>query len=260
MIDEAILDYLVYTAIKALLEVPEASASAEDSAQVPLQMFTCVFKRRRRHLSPPSTLSITNPQQDSLAEDGKHHIRATSHVGELDRIDLRETLPLFLALSAAQNALQESTITEIWMRLAAGYMAQVYAEQVLLLHENRSGMLEDIFHWGFDSNLTAEEGSDARMVNEMFDADDDTINLWETIKEEHMRTLRPPPGTSLTAHLEAIVSSGLSISAFKEKVSEFLVGLLSAHQPPLLTQLERGKVQGLSRKSTAALKTQAGFV
>lgn len=41
MIDEAILDYLVYTAIKALLEVPEASASAEHSAQIPLQMVGC---------------------------------------------------------------------------------------------------------------------------------------------------------------------------------------------------------------------------
>lgn len=154
-----------------------------------LLQFTCVFRRRRRHLSPPSSLSVTNSQQDPLAEDGKHHIPASSPVGELDRVDLRETLPLFLALSAAQNALQDSTITEIWMRLAAGYMAQAYVEQVLLLHENRSGMLEDIFHWGFDSRSTAEEGSDAWMINEMFDAHDDIINLWETIKEEHIRAV-----------------------------------------------------------------------
>lgn len=38
MIDEAILDYLFYTAIKALLSCPEAGAHTEDSAQLPLQM------------------------------------------------------------------------------------------------------------------------------------------------------------------------------------------------------------------------------
>lgn len=61
-------------------------------------------------------------------------------------------------------------------------------------------------------------------------------------------------------HLETIVSVGLSISTFNDKVSEFLLGLLSAHQIPLLTQLEKGKVDGLSRKATAALRKGAGFV
>ena len=57
-----------------------------------------------------------------------------------------------------------------------------------------------------------------------------------------------------------MASGALSVVTFKEKVSEFLAGLLSAYQPPLLIQLERGQVDGLSRKATKALKIRSGFL
>lgn len=57
-----------------------------------------------------------------------------------------------------------------------------------------------------------------------------------------------------------MASGALSVVTFKEKVSEFLAGLLSAYQPPLLIQLERGQVNGLSRKATKALKLRSGFL
>ncbi|KAL8944822.1 MAG: hypothetical protein Q9216_000244 [Gyalolechia sp. 2 TL-2023] len=292
MIDEAILDYLFYTAIKALLSVPEAEAHIEESVQRPLDMvdgknisgnhlafisifhalhpeyhapaevqfrlrllqFSCLFKTRQRLLSETPSLSRVNGRQDS------HRKRGKDPVIQPDQVHLRDTLPLFLALSAAQNLLQESTITELWMRLAAGYMAHTYAEQVLSLHDTRSGLLEEIFQWSFDPARTIAEGSDEWIINEMFEADANSTRLWEDIKSEHMCALRPPPGTSLTAHLEAMVSGGLSIASFKEKISEFLSGLLSAHSAPLLTQLESGEIDGLTPGSTMALKRRAGFV
>lgn len=96
---------------------------------------------------------------------------------------------MFLALSAAQNSLQESTITELWMRLAAGYMAHAYAEQVLSFHDTRSGLLEEIFHWSFDPSWATEQGSDEGMIKAMFNADKDIIRLWEDIKGEHVRAV-----------------------------------------------------------------------
>ncbi|KAL9031096.1 MAG: hypothetical protein Q9196_000859, partial [Gyalolechia fulgens] len=239
---------------------PNYRAPAEVQFRLRLLQFSCLFKRRQRLLSATPSLSEVNGRQDPRVEDGKHSTSTNLPVGPPGQIHLRETLPLFLALSAAQNSLQESTITELWMRLAAGYMAHAYAEQVLLLKETRSGLLEDIFHWRFDPSRAIEESSDEWMINEMLDAGDSIIKLWEDIKSEHIRALRPPTGISLTAHLEAMVSGGLSISSFKEKVSEFLSGLLSAHPAPLLTQLESGKIDGLSPTSTAVLKKRAGFV
>ncbi|KAI4187211.1 MAG: hypothetical protein LQ346_005540 [Caloplaca aetnensis] len=165
-----------------------------------------------------------------------------------------------LPLSAAQNALQDSTITELWMRLAAGYMAQAFAAEFLVHGNNHQGLLEDTFQWGFDPDCDAEEGSDAWLINDMFDADYGVLSLWEDIKNEHMRALQPPDGASLATHLETIVSGGLSISTFNDKISEFLLGLLGAHPKPLLNQLENGKIDDLSRRATVALKKRAGFV
>lgn len=78
------------------------------------------------------------------------------------------------------------------MRLAAGYIAQAYAEQVLAYENSHSSLLEEIFEWGCDSRCTAEEGSDEWRINEMFHADDDVVTLWEHIKEEHMRAVSWP--------------------------------------------------------------------
>ncbi|KAL8817367.1 MAG: hypothetical protein Q9223_003787 [Gallowayella weberi] len=157
-------------------------------------------------------------------------------------MSLQETLPLFLALSAVQNALQESTITELWMRLAAGYIALSYVEQVLIYNINHPGLLERFFRWGYEADCDAEENSDEWYINKMFGADESVVRLWEEIKEEHMQA-----------------ANRLSIITFQDKVSEFLMGLVSAHPTPWLTQLERGKINGMSRKWTAAVKSRAGI-
>ncbi|KAL9594320.1 MAG: hypothetical protein Q9219_007093 [cf. Caloplaca sp. 3 TL-2023] len=288
-VDESILDYLAYTAIKALLKLPDEGTPTEDNAHLPLQMidsflavfhalhpnhhaaaemnfrlrllqFTYVFTRRQRFLGQISTTTMTIPPQLLHCGNSKHQESRDISTEQQGLMELRDTIPLFLSLSAAQNTLQESTITELWMRLAAGYMAQAYVEQVLLLHKNSPGLLEDIFHWTFDPNCSAETWSDEWRINNMLDADDDTHELWEDIKREHIAALRPPTGTTLTVHLETLVSSGLSLTTFNEKIFEFLVGLLSAHPAPLLTQVESGSIDGLSHKSFSGIKKRAGFV
>lgn len=104
---------------------------------------------------------------------------------------LQETLPLFLALSALQNSVQESTITELWMRLAAGYMAQAYAEQVLTCQGDRLGLLEEIFAWGmnFETSRLSKKGSDESQIIQMFNADSYVLRRWEDMKEEHIEAV-----------------------------------------------------------------------
>ncbi|KAL8663284.1 MAG: hypothetical protein Q9202_004033 [Teloschistes flavicans] len=108
--------------------------------------------------------------------------------GQSDCMTLKETLPLFLALSALQNSVQESTITELWMRLAAGYMAQAYAEQVLTCQGDRLGLLEEIFAWGmnFETSRLSKKGSDESQIIQMFNADSYVLRRWEDMKEEHI--------------------------------------------------------------------------
>lgn len=45
--DEAILDYLIYVAIKALLSSSEIIMSSEHSAYLPLQMVGCKYEYQR---------------------------------------------------------------------------------------------------------------------------------------------------------------------------------------------------------------------
>ncbi|KAI4149086.1 MAG: hypothetical protein LQ341_001407 [Variospora aurantia] len=203
--DEAILDYLIYVAIKALLSSSETIQSSEHSAYLPLQMvgsFLPMFRALHpNHNTPVETsfrlrlLQFACPRQSEYEDHGKGLSSRSSIEGPRQDLALQASLPSFLALSAVQNALQESTITELWMRLAAGYMAQAYAEQVLEYHNSRSDLLGNTFRWSFDHECVAEEGSDEWLINEMFDADANVINLWEKIKNEHIRAVSyPPPG------------------------------------------------------------------
>lgn len=104
-------------------------------------------------------------------------------------VSLLDTLPAFMALSAAQNAVHEATITEVWMHLAAGYMVQAVAEQFLAYEVQGSGVLQEAFAWGFDADCTAQEGSDEWQINAMFFGQDEMVYGWDVIRDEHMRAV-----------------------------------------------------------------------
>ncbi|KAL8785935.1 MAG: hypothetical protein Q9213_003084 [Squamulea squamosa] len=218
VIDEAILDYLIYTAIISSLELLDVSSKKEHKAHLPVQMvdaylpifrslhskhhapaeiqfrlrllqFTYVFVQ---HYQSSSATTSSMERQNINTEDLKESRSADARQKQQHYdMSLEKTLPLFLALSAVQNELQGSAITEIWMILAAGYMAQAYIEQVVVYQNKRSDLLEEAFHWGYDANCRAKEDSDDWQINKMFGADESSIQLWESIKEEHIQAVRP---------------------------------------------------------------------
>ncbi|KAL8883405.1 MAG: hypothetical protein Q9192_007186, partial [Flavoplaca navasiana] len=146
-IDEAILDYLIYTAIVSLLELldtidrsppqehtahllvqmvdaflpvfhalhPNYKASPELKLRLRLLQFTYVFVQHYH----PSSANVAISRRPSI-NTGNSEIPESANPQEYPQaMSLSQTLPLFLALSAVQNELQGSTITEIWMMLAA---------------------------------------------------------------------------------------------------------------------------------------------
>ena len=106
-------------------------------------------------------------------------------------VSLRDTLRPFMALSAAHIALEDERVTEVWMRLAAGYIAQAVAEQYLVYQIQDPNLTKDMFNWGFDEDNTATEGSDDYLINVMFfDEEAERANeTWESIRDEHMRAV-----------------------------------------------------------------------
>lgn len=153
-------------------------------------------------------------------------------------ISLLETLPIFMALSAIGNMLQQSKITEVWMRLAAGFMAQAVIEQYLVYGSQRADLFYEAFAWGFDPHITAKEDSEAWMINAMFFNEDGEFEMWHDIKVEHMRAILPPHGSRLLDHLRSLREKELDLASFEFCIVQFLGGLMRILPTPILKQLE----------------------
>ena len=192
-------------------------------------------------------------------------------------ISLLDTIPLFMAMSAAQIALQGGTITEAWMRLAADFMAHAVAEQYLVYESRSRETLQEAFSWGFDPECSAEEGTDEFQINAMFWEVDAVVDGWDRIRDEHVQAvsmfqicgthkligvalqLIPPAGADLQVHLEMLLSSDLSTTEFERRLVNFLDKMLTGQSKPLLLQIESGKVDGLTRKDITALFEAIGI-
>lgn len=116
-------------------------------------------------------------------------------------ISLLDTLPSFMALSAAQSALQALPVSDVWMRLAAGYMAHAALEQSLLHGIHLTDALDEAFAWRFDPESSAEEGSDEWAINTMFFGEDGEVDGWSDIRDEHIRAVSRAPGEPLFEEL-----------------------------------------------------------
>lgn len=110
-----------------------------------------------------------------------------------DRVNspsLLDSLPEFIALCAAAHIILPSTeVTDMWMRLAAGYMAQAVIEQFLIFGAQGTSVIQQAFSYGFDGDSTAEEGSDEFQINALFFGEDMQLEGWNTIRESHIRAV-----------------------------------------------------------------------
>ncbi|OJJ34305.1 hypothetical protein ASPWEDRAFT_42274 [Aspergillus wentii DTO 134E9] len=86
----------------------------------------------------------------------------------------------------------------------------------------------------------------------------DQAQKWSKECAKYIKYLRPLPGTLLQDHLQ-VVSANMSGSRFAETVVDFLTDLMRTLEPPVLIQLERGKLGGLSRAETQQLKERVGL-
>ena len=107
-------------------------------------------------------------------------------------ISILDTLPSFMALSAAQSALQALPVSDVWMRLAAGYMAHAALEQSLLHGVHLTEAVNEAFAWRFDPVSSAEEGSDEWAINTMFFGEDGEVDGWSDIRDEHVHAVGRP--------------------------------------------------------------------
>ena len=104
-----------------------------------------------------------------------------------ETLSLLDTLPSFMAISATKSVLQDMPITDIWMKLAAGFMAHAALEQSLVHGVPLLVAIREAFAWGLDPDNTAEEGSEDWQENAMFLGEDEEVAGWSEIKRRHMQ-------------------------------------------------------------------------
>lgn len=103
-------------------------------------------------------------------------------------LSLLDTLPLFMAVSAAHNILQGDNVTELWMELAARYMTQAVLEQYLVYGAKGSKIIEEAFAYGFSADMMADAYSDSLIIANMFwgGEHEGEVVRWTEIRNEHL--------------------------------------------------------------------------
>ena len=256
-------------------------------ASVPIQLSSKRVKKLRSHTFRGKEIAreITGYAVD-LTDNGCADRSSGTHVlDDLENgalkipyqksspLSMLDTLPSFMALSAAQSALQALPVSDVWMRLAAGYMAHAALEQNLLHGVHLTDALNEAFAWRFDPESSAEEGSDEWAINTMFFGEDGEVDGWSDIRDEHICAVSrgpelpclkiclfshttqiiPPNGVSIHVHINSLLANELAFNTFQESLMSFIEGLLGAQSRPIYTQIEMGEVTGLSRSDIGNL-------
>ncbi|KAI9670112.1 MAG: hypothetical protein M1829_004840 [Trizodia sp. TS-e1964] len=195
--------------------------------------------------------SLLSNRREALAA---HNLPCTTFYGTPTSPSLLETLPRYLHFSASVFAAFPDTTSprsESWMRISAEYMLQSALEQYRIYGACRATLARECFAWGYDEQCDAAEDSDEQVVNAMFYKQEP--DEWEEVRDEYMLKLFPPEDSklSLAAHLDGVARE-FPLVELESKVVE-MARALNCERLPLLVQLERGQLEGVSKEETAEL-------
>lgn len=79
-----------------------------------------------------------------------------------------------------------------------------------------------------------------------------------TWQAKYIEYLQPPPGIAVYSQLEETAAK-FTMPQLEAMIIEFLIDLMGQLKVPILMQLELGKLDGLSREDTLALKDRVGL-
>lgn len=182
-------------------------------------------------------------------------------------ISLLDLLPSFMRVSSACQKLFDKQANESWMQLAAELMLQSCLEQYLFFGASGSDAIDEAFAWGFRTD--SQRGVDQSEVADedpfgYVDADDqDLASDWEDIRREALASLFPSKNEDgsqpdIPAHL-GILTAKYPRFQTEQTVRSFLRGISTAISSPVLTQLQDGQLEGMSKGETKALIRECGI-
>lgn len=211
------------------------------------------------------------------------------NINRMNRMQLLDLLPIFMHLcgeALVQPAVGFKCVTNELLDLAAEFMVQSVLEQYMVYGAVGTEKLNETFSWREEhlevcsSHLQFNDVATNRTPFHI-DRDHKSSHLdsvprniiWASaaqtvsLREERseylvsfltIHQITPPNGVSLVDHLENLAAKN-PITDFEDKLLEFLETLQYSQAMPILSQVERGKVDGLTVADTEALKRRIGW-
>lgn len=209
------------------------------------------------------------PAEDEYYEDAFY--------GTASCISLLELLPLFMEVSAVRRSMDESNLTEQWMKLACEFMLQACLEQYLVVGAQGSDALKEAFAWGYvdgsDENMEVDgidrltKVNDSSELNAMFEDEDyeTEVDGWKEMRQFYINKLVPraaftdldATSDTLADNLEAL-SERHPIAEFESALLKFLEAISKSLPDPVLIQLENGKLDGMTEQETQDFLLKCG--
>ncbi|KAL2001251.1 hypothetical protein VTN02DRAFT_1982 [Thermoascus thermophilus] len=181
-------------------------------------------------------------------------------------ISLLDIIPEFMALCAIAAPILSD---EMSMDLAAQFMMQACLEQYHIFGNLSPEIINEAFAWGpkgIDDAISETNSSKRQStlphadpeVHFTSSADAVNVSSWWKKRAEYMDRLQPESGVSHHIHLENL-SNAFPIFQFEGMIIDFLTHLIESLEVPVLLQLERGQLGGLSRTESENLKKRVGY-
>lgn len=209
--------------------------------------------------------SIDLPAEDDAYRD--------AFFGTSECVSLLDIFPLFMRISAACHGMFSCPPTETWMRLAAAWILQACLEQYLVFGASGSDALDEAFAWGSkeseeedqedeDMPDAAAQPTENKRGEDPFclDMDHEDIELWTSIKNRALETILSAEKQywkDVASHLAAVWDKH-PLAKTEQEIVGFLKSLAECIPEPVLVQLQRGQLQGLSREETKAFIKDCG--
>ncbi|KAK3055910.1 hypothetical protein LTR09_003144 [Extremus antarcticus] len=201
------------------------------------------------------------PAEDEHYEDAFY--------GTASCVSLLDLIPLFMQLSAARNAMNESNLTAFWMELASELMVQACLEQYLVVGAHGTDAVDEAFAWGHKpakhdspapTNGAATEDLQDE-VNAMFEDEDYEVDVegWKDMKTSYLELLfaaspvdGETAGSGVDDHVTRLetVAAQHPIETLETLLLTFLSALSDSMPRPVLVQLEQGKLDGMTKQQT----------
>ncbi|EAW09137.1 uncharacterized protein ACLA_033400 [Aspergillus clavatus NRRL 1] len=105
------------------------------------------------------------------------------------------------------------------------------------------------------------DGSSMNIFNEQMEQIPEFMrrsSKWKQVSDKYNEYIHPPPGISMLTHIETTLRQS-HLNRLGDAIIDFLSILMKKLCPPILLQLEKGKLRGLSRKETRDLLCKAGL-